>query len=183
MKACLRRENFWAFSLLTLICATTQPVVARDWKPTPQAKANDYLQIKHAKSPSEFVFVFWSAPESLGPIPEESRNVLREHLIIAVIHMKTSETGEITMRPRGEVMVKDTVGAMRAPLVIDTLPYNVTFTLNILRQMSSQLGVLGKGLHFYVFEPKGTHSCRDGQFWVVYEGEEYEYKTPIPGCQ
>lgn len=184
MKPWPRHRSLFAFSLLGCLCAVIQLGSARDWKPTPQDKAKDYLLIKHEKSPREFVLVTWSAPEgAVGPLPEELRNVLREHLIIGVVHMRTSETGEMTVRSRGEVMVKDSPGAIRAPLVMDTLPYNVTLALTTLRQVFSQLGVIGKGIQFYVFEAKGIHSCKDGQFWVVYEGEEYEYKTPIPGCQ
>jgi hypothetical protein len=97
--------------------------------------------------------------------------------------MTASAFGEMTPRPRGRVIIKDTTGATREPLAIDTLPFRVTFALNVLRQMFSQMGVFGKGIHFYVFDPSGIDSCKDGQFWVVYEGEEYEYRTPIPGCQ
>lgn len=183
MRRWFRYQSLLTFSLLSLLCAMTLPGIARDWNPSPQDKARGYLQIKHQKSPREIVVAFWAAPEGLVPISEEMSNVLREHLIIVVVHMTTTATGELTPRPRGAVVVKDTSGATRQPRAMDMLPYNVTFALNNLGLIFSQLGALGKGAQFYVFEPKGTDSCKDGLFWVVYEGEEYEYRTPIPGCQ
>ena len=100
------------------------------------------------------------------------------------VHGHFSPLGQITFTTHTDVTLRTKKDEIRQPLVKEGLPPAVMAGVSVLEALFSQaLGKLGQGAQFYVFDGTGIDSCQEGGFWVSYADEEYNYDTPIPGCQ
>jgi len=158
---------------------------AREWKPTAQSLAENYAQIVDRRSPHEVVFVMWLVPELLPDGPESAlaRQILDDYLVIAVIHADVSELGEFSFRKVEDLTVNTVPNGTLRPLVADAVPPAVAGTLSTLRGVFGQtLGPMGRGAQWFAFNGDQVSSCKAGAFSVPYDGVDYSYQTPIPGC-
>ena len=176
----------WWLMLSLIVCGGSHEVAARNWKPSPAAAMIDYTIITHLRSPREQVFVWWIAPEIVKVYQEttEVPKMLREYLLVGVAHVDVSRTGTSSFRTIKGVKIKAADGTMLQPLPEAATPPEIASLSTHNRSKFVQLlGQVGQGLQWFTFKNKGIDSCKSGRFWIVYAGEEYEYKTPIPGCK
>lgn len=178
-----RRSIVVVVAVLALLAPGDGP--AREWRPTAQSLAENYAQIVDRRSPHEVVFMLWLAPELIpaGPESAKARQILDDYLVIAVIHADISELGEFSFRRIGDLAVNTVPDGTLKPLVADAVPPAVSGTLSTLRGVFGQaLGPMGRGAHWFAFDGRRISSCRAGAFSVPYDGVDYAYQTPIPGC-
>ena len=157
---------------------------ARQWRATATTLARDYVQILDQRSANELVLEFWLAPELLEATPENNnaRELLAQNLVLAIMHADISNTGVFTFRTLAPPPIA-TQNANRLPIAEQNLdPASVGIITSMKVAFTRALGKLGQGTHWFVYDGKGIMSCERGVFWVVYAGERYEYRTPIPGC-
>ncbi|MCP5371418.1 MAG: hypothetical protein H6907_06745 [Hyphomicrobiales bacterium] len=158
---------------------------ARPWKPSPEALAQDYLMLSHKRSTAESVQVLWVAPPML-PRNDQSntaREVLEDYILLAVIHANTQSTGMMDFVPVANLTLRTLDGTVLQPLDRESLPPTTAGILTVFEQVFTRnLGPLGRGTHWFVFDGKAVPSCGKGGFVVPYAGEEYLYETPVPGC-
>ncbi len=177
----------WLLVLSLMLFGGSHAASARDWRPPkPEAAAIKYTQILDHRSPREHVMVWWIAPENLGASQgaEPARKVLREYLVVGVVHQDMSEMGTPSFRPISGVQIKTAEGTIVKPLAEADVPPAAAGLVAVIRNMYTQiLGPLGQGMHWLTFKNNGIDSCKSGRFWVLYAGEQYDYETPIPGCE
>jgi hypothetical protein len=162
------------------------PAYARDWKPTPAKQAVDYSIIVDARPGGELVQILWFVPQFIdvgGTNSPEASKLLDEYIFIAVVRGKMGIGGNVVFDENATIKARDGNGTALKLLQGDDIPPTaagvVTTAGGVIRQM---LGPLGEGMHFFVFENGGVHTCKKGQLVVSYAGEDYTYDTPFPGC-
>ncbi|MFQ5990536.1 MAG: hypothetical protein ACE5K9_11540 [Candidatus Methylomirabilales bacterium] len=180
------------FLILALLYSVPEGADARQWRMTPSAQAQEYSQIIDQRANNEVVLVWWVAPEVIeddSPGTEEARAILRQYMLVGVAHAQISPLGQFKFqRPRGlRVQLPDASGKRpmkgKRPMSKKSLPPAVAGVVSVLETTFSQaMGEFGRGVHWYVFDGRDISSCGNGAFWITYAGEQYSYKTPIPGC-
>jgi hypothetical protein len=179
-------KSFHLWISFILCVASFSAAEARKWKPKPSDLASDYVQIQDNRSNGEFVLILWMAPESIDektPGSAEMRSVLSEFMFIGVAHGSFSPLGRFESKSVQGVNVELADGKARQPLQKESLPPTVIGMLSVLQAgIVQSLGPVGQSFQVHVFEGKDIQSCGKGRFWVVYNGERYDYNTPIPGC-
>jgi hypothetical protein len=172
--------------LLLVALAIKSPAEARKWKPKQSDLASDYSQIIDKRANGELIMIFWMAPESVDenePNSRDVRAVLRDYLLLGVVHAKFSPLGQMEFKIPEEVFLEDSNGKHRQGLAKDSLPPTVIGFSTVLQSIMVQsLGPMGQGIKWLVFDGKGIESCGKGRFWINYASERYNYDTPIPGC-
>ena len=64
-----------------------------------------------------------------------------------------------------------------------SIPPGVAGGITGIQQVFAQnLGVLGKGIKWFVYDGTWLKTCGRGHFWITVSGTEYDYVTPVPGC-
>jgi hypothetical protein len=156
---------------------------ARQWNPTPQALAQDYLQILHMKPGGEVVMVQWFAPPMVAAQPEAAE-LLDKYVLIAVVHARLGPGGTMLFDDIPPLKATDGDGTPLKLLTGGDIPKNVAQGVQALNGMLKQsIGAMGQGMKFFVFEPGAVKACGKGKLSIPYAGETYTYDTPIPGCQ
>jgi hypothetical protein len=175
-----------ALLLAALLCVgATSSAVARQWNPTPAAKANDYLQITDQRTPNEMVLVLWLAPQLIPPSPdaELTRKILEDDIVIGLAHADISDLGAFEFRKIREFSLMTFRGSLKFPVSVTALSPVLAGTIAALQQIFSQaLGQLGQGMEWVVFDGKWNDSCGKDGFWVSYDGTDYDFQMPVPGC-
>jgi hypothetical protein len=159
---------------------------ARSWKTTPTQRAQDYLSIQDARANNEIVLTMWIAPEYYAPEQkyELVRNLLRTNAVIVIAHVQVRPTGEWKFFDPTNASIRHGNDAARQPLDRDTLsPALSGFLTAFEKSLSQGIGKLGTNMKLLVFDGAGIESCGNGVLWVDYAGENYSFKTPIPGCK
>ena len=62
------------------------------------------------------------------------------------------------------------------------VPVAVGIVAGMQSVFSQALGPMGEGMRWMTFDAAEISSCEEGVFWIDYDGEQYDYRTPIPGC-
>lgn len=158
---------------------------ARQWNASPVNLAIDYAQIIDQRAEGEFVMLTWLPPEMLEDEAEyrTAKAVLSEYFVITAVLTKVSPSGQYTF-PNTEAVVLLS-GNNRKPVATPEteLPPSASEVINTLGSMMALgLGPMGEGMKLFVFKDTGINSCGDGEFWVLFADEKYDYQTPIPGC-
>ncbi len=174
------RGNFWrAAGVAVAIAMLAAPAGARPWKPTPQALAQDYLQIQQVKANSELVLLMWIAPPMIAQ-PQFSA-ILDKYVVIGVAHGRPG-VGGLLFDEIPTLEVKNGEGTALKFVTDKDLPDDAAQSIQILTGSIKQAtGMVGQGVHFFVFEGN-VHACEKGRLVVPYDGEEYTFDTPVPGC-
>ncbi len=175
-----------AVLLLAAILSTASlTAMARQWKATPTALAQDYAQIIDSRSEREIVLILWLTPQIVEDTPANAaaRDVLSSYVVVGVIHADMSPVGRFEFRTPEGVALRTAGGAKRKPLDQSAIaPMAVGIVAGMQSVFSQALGPMGKGTHWLTFDAEEIRSCEEGVFWIDYAGEQYDYRTPIPGC-
>ena len=176
--------TIWVGLSITLLTSTVTPSDARQWRTTPHSQAQDYTIIVDQRSKHELVVIFWLAPP-LVPEKENSgnaREVLRRNLVIGVAHADISHGAQFSFREIGPPAITTDIGFLAPIRDEDISPVAQGGMATVKAIFTQALGKLGAGTKWFVFDGRTIDSCGPGQFWVEYDDEQYDYKTPIPGC-
>lgn len=169
-----------------LVLGSTSAGQARRWKPTDQERAEEYLQILHRKSANELVLLIWLAPSILGGAPENETGmeVLSRYIIIMLAHAETTALGKQKFKIPDGVMIETGSGEFRRRIPDEDLPPVVSITKSLIGSVfAGGFGPFGPNADTFLFDGEGIDDCGKGVLWVHYDGERYEYLTPIPGCR
>ncbi len=172
-------------TLAAILFAAASPATARSWKTTPYTRALQYLEIFDQRADNELVQIFWVAPELIKAEPKNkmAREALRKYIVIGTAHANISTLGEFTLLDSKEVVLRIEGGGKRRPLDPDSIAPAAAGMVTVMQRVFTQaIGKLGQGTHWLTFEGAGIDSCGPGVFWVDFAGEQYDYRTPIPGC-
>jgi len=159
---------------------------ARPWKTTPTKRAQDYLSIQDVRANNEIVLTMWIAPEYFAPEQRSElvKNLFSTYTVIVFAHVQILPTGEWKYTDPTNASIRHRNDAARQPLDKDTLsPALIGFLTIFEKTLSQGLGKLGANMKLHVFDGAGIESCGNGVLWVDYAGENYSFKTPIPGCK
>lgn len=173
----------WGASLMGLAAAVmlTVSADARPWKPSPSAVAQDYLQIQQMKPGGELVVLMWIAPPMID-VPA-AKELLEKYVVIAIVHGRTGPAGTLLFDDIPDLQALDGAGK---PLHLYTeadMPADMAQGVQALQGVVRQaLGAMGKGMTFFVFDGSKVKACTKGKLTIPYDGEDYTYETPIPGC-
>jgi hypothetical protein len=158
------------------------PAEARKWNPTPAKLAQDYAVIIDSRDKGEIVGIVWFSPQ-FGESEQDIAKALDQYILIAVVHARLQVSGNVEFDDTAALELKDADGKPLKLLEGDNVPPSMAGATASLGGMFRQaLGPMGQGMHFFVYENGGVHSCKKGRLTVVYAGENYTYDTPFPGC-
>lgn len=178
----LRSAGLSSLAVLALLT----PVLARQWNPDSRGAAVDYTQILHAKGPGQVVFVWWVVPETFAGAPNAQglQDALSRYVVVGIADGRAPGPGapmNFTQIP--DLKIADTAGRQLSPLAANATPPEMTQTIATLQGLARQnLGPVGQGMRWFVYDGSAIHSCQPGKLSVPYGGETYTYDTPIPGC-
>ena len=180
-----RLLRFAVVSSLAILALMT-PTLARQWSPDSRGAAVDYTQIIHAKGPGQVVFVWWVVPETFAGAPngQSMQDALSRYVAIGIADGRAAGPGApMTFTPVPDLKITDAAGRQLSPLAANATPPEMTQTITTLQGLARQnLGPVGQGMRWFVYDGSMIHSCQPGKLSVPYGGETYVYDTPIPGC-
>jgi hypothetical protein len=173
-----------AAALLAVVALSVtflMPAEARPWKPSPQALAQDYLQIQHVRPNGEIILVFWFAPPMAGD-QKQVRGILDKYIIVSVVHGRAGPGGAVLFDEIPTLEAKDGSGNPLKLVANQDLPPDVAQGVEMISNtMKQTIGATGQGMRFFVFQGD-VHACSPGKLVIPYAGEEYSYDAPVPGC-
>lgn len=165
-----------ALVLVPLILAA--PASARLWKPTPQQQVADYLSITHNKSDGAVVIV-WMASPLVAPA---AKPVMDKHVVLSIVRTRRGPDGAAVWDDVQGVQVSDGAGIALKEVPSDQIPpllVGMIATSEATLRQSSQ----GKSkVYWGVYEAGSVNACQRGKLNVTFEGETYNFDTPVPGC-
>ena len=179
-------KRYW--TLLLASAAILMPPLtaeARQWRATPMALAQDYVQIVDQRSPRELVVVFWVSPQLIQQAPANklARQLLAKNMVVGVVHADISPGGSFTFRTPEAPTVDVAPRGPQINLPDSKIEPAALGVIEILRQSLGQaLGPAGKGIRWFTFDGSNVNSCKAGAFAIKYADEAYTFETPIPGC-
>ncbi len=158
------------------------PASARQWKPTPQALAQEYSMIQDNRAGDQLVMVFWLSPQMVDD--KAMQEVLSTNLVIGVLDAHMGSDGKMSATATDTFAAKNAKGDALRVLKGDDIPPAVSGGVQTIEAMFRQsLGPVGAGFQWFVLDGKSVHACSPGSgFSVQFAGDEYVYDTPIPGC-
>jgi hypothetical protein len=158
------------------------PAEARQWRPTPQALAQEYAMIQDNRPGGELVMVLWVPPEMMED--KSAQGVLASDVLVGVIDANVAPNGTMMFAPVETLNATDSRGTPLHALKSEDIPPAVAGVLTSIQSLFRQsLGPVGQGFHWFVFDGATVHSCvANSGFTIQLAGENYLYATPIPGC-
>ena len=205
------KTNFAVLVALTAVLVLAAPAeAARPWKPAPQTEASstkspqeqaqDYVHIMDGRSSDEFVSVQWLVPPAMSNSPE-LKTLLDKYVIVGVAHFFMSKTATAQPSPATTLEAQDGKGNRLTSVPEEKLPADILIFIDKLNdrirnapgpteqelaQMpdgaARVIALMRGAMRFFVFENGGVHACEKGRLVIPYEGENYTFDTPIPGC-
>ncbi len=169
-----------ALILGLILVAVLTPASARLWKPTPAQLTLDYVTINHNKGADGHVVIGWMAsPTMTSPT---MKPLLDRYVVISIIHTRPEPAGPVSYDDVEGVQVTDGNGQMLKEVTGDAIPpalVGITASANASIRQASQ----GKGkMYWGVYEAGTVNACQSGKLLVHYDGETYNFDTPLPGC-
>jgi len=168
-----------ALAFVMLLLAMAAPASARLWKPTTQQQTLDYLTITQNKTGESVAIVWLAAP--MIPAPT-MKPVLEKYVVLSIAHTRRTPDGALTWDDVQGVQVSDGAGQALKEVPSDQVPpllVGVIASSDATLRQSSQ----GKSkVYWSVWEAGAVNACQRGKLVVSYDGENYSYDTPIPGC-
>ena len=179
-------RRFFRYGLACLfVISLVVPLSARQWNATPTALAMDYVQIIDQRSQNEIVMLMWMAPPLLPDHPQnkEAREIVKQFIVLGVVHAKISNLGKFSFKDLPPPQMRVSATSYVEAIEVTSLPPVIVGVITTLQAVLRQnLGPMGKGIKWFVYDGKSVESCGRGRFWVKVTGTEYDYVTPIPGC-
>ena len=165
---------------ILMVALAASSAEARLWKPTPLQIAQDYSVIIHNRSPDGVVVVQWMAPTTItAPIMQE---ILDKYVVLSISRTLPTPAGIMAWQDVVGVEARDGGGTALKAVTDDALPPSLvgfTAQINAANRQSSQGASKAKLL---VFESGKVNACAKGGLQVSFEGENYIFDTPMPGC-
>jgi hypothetical protein len=174
------------YAALSIALLFGTSATARQWSPDVHASALDYSQIVHVKPTGEVVLVWWVVPEIFMPNANNQMllSVLSRYVVIGAADGRQGPNGQLAFQNLPPLQIMDQMSRNYAPLPDNAQPPEVAQAIATLQSLARQspLGPIAQGMHWFVFQADGVHSCMPGRLSVPLAGETYTYDTPIPGC-
>ena len=163
-----------------ILAAGLTPASARLWKPTPAQLALDYLTINHNKGAEGHVVVGWMAsPTMTSPT---MKPLLDKYVVISIIRSRPDAAGPVSYDDVQGVLVTDGSGQPLKEVTGDAIPpalVGITASANASVRQTTQ----GRGkMYWGIYEAGSVNACHSGKLLVTYDGETYNFDTPLPGC-
>ena len=179
-------NRYWTI-LFASAAVLMQPLTAeaRQWRATPMALAQDYVQITDQRSPFELIIVFWISPQLFqqAPANEPVRQLLAKNMVVGIVHADISPGGSVTFRTPAAPTVDVAPRGPQIDLPDSKIEPAALGVIEGLRQsLGRALGPAGKGFRWFAFDGSNVNSCAAGAFAIKYANEAYTFETPIPGC-
>jgi hypothetical protein len=167
---------------LAMAGALSPAVQARDWKPKATTLAQNYAEIVDGSKKGELTVLFWFPSPMFAGKPKVQDMVTR-YVIIGAVHAKVSPDGLLLPVHIDALQAQDGTGKALNAVAQDKIPPDVQgFLAAFGGVMSQSLGVVGKGMQYFVFDAGAVNACKKGGMAIPLNGETYTYITPIPGC-
>jgi hypothetical protein len=167
-----------ALAAILLFLTAAMPASARLWKPTPQQQIGDYLSITHNKGDGNVMIVWMASPLVAGA----AKPIMDKYVIVSIVRTRRSADGVFGWDDVQGVQVSDGAGNALKEVSSDQMPpllVGVIATAEAAMRQSSQ----GRGkIYWGVYEAGPISACQRGKLVVSFEGENYTYDTPVPGC-
>ena len=179
------RRLFLYFIGLVFILTPLHAVFARDWKPKPHVAAREYAILKHERTPTDQIIIYWFPAEAIPDTPgsAEAKKLLSDNLLIGTVRIKVDAQARVSVAEETAPILRTLGGETIRYIETHAVSPTVSGIVTVVEQMVSQaMGVVGKGIKWHVFDGSSVKSCKIGGFIVNFAGEDYDYKTPIPGC-
>ena len=172
------------FSTLAVLAMPTA-ASARQWNPDSRGAAVDYTQILHAKGTGQVVFLWWVVPETFAGAPnaQSIQDVLSRYVVVGIAEGRGGPGAPMSFTTIQDLKVSDASGHQLSSLAPNATPPEVAQTITTLQGLARQnVGPIGQGMRWFVYDGSTIHSCQPGKLSVPYGGETYSFDTPIPGC-
>jgi len=167
---------------LSVSTVAMSPALARPWKPTGKALAQDYLMINDTRPGNEIVLLWWIAPPLLDENARVAAQLLDQYFLLGVVHGRVDAGGAIRFDTVEPPKVAGSDGKPMKLVANDAMPPTVAGIMSALQTSLGQaIGAMGKGIQWTTFSGQ-AQACGKGTVSVSYAGETYTYDTPIPGC-
>ena len=154
---------------------------ARLWKPTPLQLAAEYATIIHVKGAEGRVIISWAAsPVANSPTLQP---LMEKYVILSIVHTRTGPGGVTSWDDVEGVQATDGDKQPLKEVPPDAIPpalVGLTAAADAVARQNTQ----GKAkTHWIIYEAGNISACRRGKLLVTYDGETYNFDTPIPGCE
>ena len=170
-----------ALVLGLILVAGLTPAWARLWKPTPAQLALDYVTINHNKGADGHVVIGWMASPTMSS--PTMKPLLDKYVVIFITHTRPTPAGPVSYDDVQGVRVTDGSGQPLKEVPGDAVPpslVGITASANASIRQSSQ----GAGkMYWGIYETGSVNACQSGKLLVNYDGETYNFDTPLPGCE
>lgn len=167
-----------AIVAVLLMLAAVLPASARLWKPTLPQQIADYLSITHNKGDGNVVIVWMAPPLVAGA----AKPVMEKYVVLSIVRTRRGADGTTVWDDVQGVQVNDGAGNALKEIPADVMPpilVGMIATSEATIRQSSQ----GRSKVFWgVYEAGNVNACQRGKLNVVFEGETYNFDTPVPGC-
>lgn len=94
---------------VTVSSAVLSPAYSRNWKPTSVQLANDYANINHARSKTDFVTIRWWAAPTFQPGTPVAQ-LLDKFVVLSVVHFHVQSTGTFSFDNIATLAARDSSG-------------------------------------------------------------------------
>jgi hypothetical protein len=175
----MRALNSVLASILAVAVLGAAPASARLWKPSPQQQTIDYLTITHNKTGESIVIVWMASPLIAAPT---MKPVLDKYIVLSIAHTRRAVDGTTTWDDVQGVQISDGAGQALKEVPSDQISpvlVGVIASADATMRQASQ----GKSkVYWSVWEAGAINACQRGKLVVGYNGENYSFDTPVPGC-
>ena len=175
----MRALNSVLLSALAVAMLSVAPASARLWKPTQQQQTADYLSITHNK-PGESISISWTA--SLLVQAPTMKPVLDKFIVLSIAHIRRGADGVATWEDVQGVQVSDGAGQALKEVPTDQIS---PLLVGVIASADATVRQASQGrskVYWSVWEAGAVNACQRGKLVVSYGGENYNFDTPVPGC-
>src|SRR5258706_14625083 len=161
-----------AFSAIGVLALLT-PVLARQWNPDSRGSALDYTQILPSKGTGQVVVVWWVVPETFigAPNAQSIQDVLSRYVVIGIAEGRAGPGAPMSFSQIQDLKISDSSARQLSSLTANATPAEVAQTIATLQGLARQnLGPIGQGMRWFVFDGSTIHSCQPGKLSVPYGG-------------
>ena len=163
-----------------VLLGVAMPASARLWNPTPDQLAQDYVTINHNKGADGRVVIAWMASPLL-PSPV-LKQLLDKYVVLSIAHTRPAPDGSMTWDDIQGVQLSDGNGQALKEVPTDSMPPTLV-GLIASSDATMRQSTQGKAkVYWSVWEAGAVNACGRGKLVVSYQGEAYNYDTPLPGC-
>jgi len=166
-----------AFAMLLLGVAA--PASARLWQPTPQQQTADYLNITHNKA-GETIAISWTASPLVSA--PTMKPVLDKYVVLSIAHIHRTPDGTTLWDDVQGVQVRDGAGQALKEVPSDQVSPVLVGVIASAEAITRQASQGKSKVYWSVWEAGAVNACQRGKLVVSYNGENYSFDTPIPGC-